>query len=251
MDCDIPEGHFWKDYNDEQLSKLVDIIFSVYRQRGFPYYPRPTPSEIEDLLKKASQKSWLDLVEDKTIKQSMFGLSSAWSYFPHAWSVKCNKANTPHEVFTDDSLFKKAIRKRLKYGTYISDSGIRKALKLASGGQSVSNFRPSAAAAIYDFFGGGHVYDMSSGYGGRLLGAIISRSVKSYTGVDPCVATYEGLVSLAGDFKPNKKIELHNLGSEVFNPPEQMMDICFTSPHYFDTEKYSNEETQSYKKYPT
>ena len=29
------------------------------------------------------------------------------------------------------------------------------------------------------------------------------------------------------------------------------MDLCFTSPPYFDTEKYSDEETQSFKKYPT
>ena len=29
------------------------------------------------------------------------------------------------------------------------------------------------------------------------------------------------------------------------------MDLCFTSPPYFDTEKYSDEETQSYKKFPT
>ena len=28
------------------------------------------------------------------------------------------------------------------------------------------------------------------------------------------------------------------------------MDLCFTSPPYFDTEKYSDEETQSYVKYP-
>jgi hypothetical protein len=27
--------------------------------------------------------------------------------------------------------------------------------------------------------------------------------------------------------------------------------LCFTSPPYYDTEKYSNEATQSYKKYPS
>ena len=27
--------------------------------------------------------------------------------------------------------------------------------------------------------------------------------------------------------------------------------MCFTSPHYFDTEKYSDELTQSYIKFPT
>ena len=48
----------------------------------------------------------------------------------------------------------------------------------------------------------------------------------------------------------DKKVELHKLGSEVFRPKEKV-DLCFTSPPYFDTEKYSDEDTQSYMKYPT
>ena len=32
---------------------------------------------------------------------------------------------------------------------------------------------------------------------------------------------------------------------------KESLDLCFTSPPYFDTEKYSDEPTQSYIKYPT
>jgi DNA modification methylase len=49
----------------------------------------------------------------------------------------------------------------------------------------------------------------------------------------------------------NKEVELHKLGSEVFQPEDESVDLCFTSPPYFDTEKYSDEKTQSYIKYPT
>ena len=48
-----------------------------------------------------------------------------------------------------------------------------------------------------------------------------------------------------------KSVELHKLGSEVFQPDKESLDLCFTSPPYFDTEKYSDEKTQSFKKYPT
>ena len=48
-----------------------------------------------------------------------------------------------------------------------------------------------------------------------------------------------------------KSVELHKLGSEEFRPDANSLDLCFTSPPYFDTEKYSDEETQSFKKYPT
>jgi len=49
----------------------------------------------------------------------------------------------------------------------------------------------------------------------------------------------------------NKTIELHKVGSEDFWPPYCEVDLCFTSPPYYDWEKYSDEETQSYIKYPT
>jgi branched-chain amino acid transport system substrate-binding protein len=59
---------------------------------------------------------------------------------------------TPYKAFIDDDIFIRVIRRRLKMGTYISESGIRKMLKLFSNVQSVSNFRPTAAAAIYNNF---------------------------------------------------------------------------------------------------
>ena len=43
---------------------------------------------------------------------------------------------------------------------------------------------------------------------------------------------------------------MHQIGSEEFWPEKNSIDLCFTSPPYFDWEKYSDEETQSYKKYP-
>lgn len=244
-------SNFWSEFDTNQLNLLADSIMKEYRSKGFPYYTRLSPSECLLLKDTLRAKSWDSLVENDIVKQTMHGLGAIWAYFPHAFSVKCGKSKTVMEVFEDDVLFKKAILKRLKYGTTISDSGIRKCLKTASGAQGVSNFRPTAAAAIYDYFKAESVYDMSCGYGGRLLGAIISTHVKSYVGVDPCLDTYNGLCQLIDDFSDSKtSINIHNIGSEIFIPEENTIDLCFTSPPYFDTEKYSNEETQSYKKYP-
>lgn len=41
------------------------------------------------------------------------------------------------------------------------------------------------------------------------------------------------------------------MGSEEYEPLNNSLDVCFTSPPYFNTERYSNEESQSYKKYET
>jgi len=55
---------------------------------------------------------------------------------------------------------------------------------------------------------------------------------------------------LKNDFKL-KDIELFNIGSELYKPKKESLDLCFTSPPYFDTEKYSEEESQSYIKFET
>jgi hypothetical protein len=243
---------FWEGFTEEKINELADEVFNKYRSSGFPYYLRLDDRERKVLYNSLSSKSWKKLVVNNHVKQTMHGLGAIWAYFPNAWEVKCGKMLSPMEVFSNDTLFKKAILKRLKYGTYLSDSGIRKSLKTASGAQGVSNFRPTAAAAVYDCFGGGDVYDMSCGYGGRLFGAIISRKVNSYTGVEPCKKTYAGLLELEQDFNyPNKPIKITMCGSEDYKPPESSIDICFTSPPYFDTEKYDTDPSQSYLKFPT
>ena len=51
--------------------------------------------------------------------------------------------------------------------------------------------------------------------------------------------------------RPEIDIELHKIGSEDYDPEPGSIDLCFTSPPYFSTERYSNEDSQSYKKFPS
>jgi hypothetical protein len=181
----------------------------------------------------------------------MHGLSLAWHYFPHSFNVKCNNKLTPYEAFHNDKIFKEVIRKRLKIGTYISDSGIRKMLKIYSGVQGVSNFRPTAAAYIYQKYApNGVVWDMSGGWGGRLLGAI-KAGVNTYIATEPSSLTCDGLIKLAEDFHNTMNYEINCCGSEEYKPIQSSLDLCFTSPPYFDLELYADEPTQSFVKYKT
>lgn len=132
----------------------------------------------------------------------------------------------------------------------MSDNGLRKMIKIFTGTQAVSNFRPTASASIYNYFcnKGDTVLDMSCGYGGRLLGSHLSNM--KYIGFEPCVETYNGLRQMVDDF--NMDATIFNIGSEVGNSiKSKSIDLCFTSPPYYNTEKYSNEPTQSYIKYPS
>lgn len=188
--------------------------------------------------------------ENKLIKQTMHGLSLCWSYHPHHYEIQCNNMKTVYEAFHDDTMLRKVIRKRMKMGDNMSDNGLRKMLKIFSGVQCVSNFRPTASAAIYSLFceKGDLVYDMSAGFGGRALGAHLAGM--RYVGVDPSTNSYQGVSNMIHDFGFNS--DIFQQGSETATIlKDNTVDLCFTSPPYFDCEKYSEEETQSYIKYPT
>ncbi len=77
----------------------------------------------------------------------------------HAWGIKCGKMKTPMEIWEDEEHLKKGLNKILS-GTFfqkkpahmITESDMRSMLRRYSGTQMVSNFRPTAAAALYDVF---------------------------------------------------------------------------------------------------
>jgi hypothetical protein len=165
-------------------------------------------------------------------------------------------------VFTDDESFLKAIERRTKLGNAFSDSGLRKILRTFSSTQSVSNFRPTAAAAVYHRLlpdEGGVVWDMSAGFGGRVLGALACDRVDRYIGTDPSTCAMDGVREMAEELVPmaeqfgrrTLEVELHQVGSEDFVPERNSLDLCFTSPPYFGWEHYSDAASQSHKKFPT
>lgn len=248
-DVFVNEAH-WRNMCANDLEYFIYLIFNYYRQEGFPYYSTDMEYRQKEF-NKLVKYDRTNLFQDDVVKQTMHGLGLAWSYFPHAFDVKCGDKTTPYEAFMNDDIFLKVIRKRLKMGTYMSDSGIRKMLKIFSGVQGVSNFRPTAAAAIYDTFAkNGVVWDMSGGWGGRLLGAITS-GVKEYFATEPSELTFNGLHDLAEDFAGDMNYTIFKCGSESWLPEKNMFDLCFTSPPYFDLEKYADEPSQSYIKYNT
>jgi len=240
----------WENKTDKELEKYINDILKHYRKYGYPYHKFTLDEKIEEFNKFKNYDS-KSLLKDKEIHQTMHLLGVAWSYFPHHLEISCDNRPAPIEYFNEDNLFRNVIRKRLKTGTYITDGGIRKAFKILGGSKSVSNFRPSAARCIYDnYLNGEVVYDFSSGFGGRLFGALASNKVTTYIGTDPSIKTYNGLVEIKNDFSYlNKTVEIYNKGSEDLVLPNNSIELCFSSPPYFYLEKYSLESTQSYIKY--
>lgn len=124
------------------------------------------------------------------------------------------------------------------------------------------------------------VYDSSSGWGGRIIGAMSSRKKVHYVGTDPNPDNYiqelgKSRYEYVADFynrncvddfsetfgkffsveKQGNTYEVFQDGSELIknNPEFQKykgkLDFAFTSPPYFNREQYSQDENQSFKAY--
>jgi hypothetical protein len=233
----------------------VEAIFAHYRVVGFPFYNLKRHERVARL-KSLLAFDHSTILKNGIVRQTMHGVGLCWHYHPHAWKIKCGNMKTPMEVFTDDDLFKQAIAKRLTLGTYVSDGAIRKALSTFTGTQKCSNFRPTAAASIYQHLlpsKGGTTWDFSGGYGGRLLGALACHRVRRYVATEPATMTFEGLQEMVAELVPlsGRKlvVDLHRLGSEDFQPDRNSLDLVFSSPPYAAHELYSDEPSQSFIKF--
>jgi len=112
-----------------------------------------------------------------------------------------------------------------------------------------SQFRPSAAKLIYSMFKSKDVLDFSSGWGDRLNAFLSCANTESYFGIDPNTNLYQGYNQQIQEFNTNKKISMNHGCSEDIKIPENSFDTVFTSPPYFNIERYTQEPNQSWKKY--
>jgi hypothetical protein len=204
---------------------------------------------ISDINKVMSSKSCL---KGNDLCKNMAGLGSLWGYFPHFMDVKVGKMSLADKM-TDPKVVEQIIEKTAVFcmkheGGKVSRNRVFQSLK-AYNGHHVSNFRPVAARDIYDSLIGrsANVFDPCSGWGGRLIGAIGS-GCKSYVGVDASAKTVDGFKDLIKDGNLTEAKVVYS-AIEDFEIKHPFADIAFTSPPYFDAEKYSDDETQSWKRY--
>ena len=120
------------------------------------------------------------------------------------------------------------------------------------GFQHVNEFQPYLARDIYKKYckNGDRVLDPCAGWGGRMLGAVSSLLDLRYVATDPSTLTYDGLLQLREFLEVDeKRVKLYNKPFEELKLKPESFDFVFTSPPYFDTEHYADEESQSMNKF--
>lgn len=96
------------------------------------------------------------------------------------------------------------------------------------------------------------VLDPCGGWGGRMIGCASIPNTR-YTCCEPATDTFNGLYRLGlwlSTLQPSFYFNLKCIPYEEFTTNERF-DIALTSPPYYDTEKYSDEETNSLNRYKT
>ena len=240
------------DPGSKEEDNLVELAFRDARKRGFPYLPHGPDLVRREFSKLREAEPTFDF-EKRILRQTTQGVTLANTYHPEMMGVLCREPYSPLSLFHDDEKLKMAIRRFLRYGDAFSDKGIRLATTMERRSQSVGNFRPTAARAVYSYFQPELVVDFCAGWGGRLLGAM-SLGIP-YVGIDPNTVSLAANQKMAEDVAKEFNLPVPELvcacAEDVLGQGRWNPDLIFTSPPYFNVEKYSDEPTQSYLRYPT
>ena len=173
-------------------------------------------------------------------------------HMPHFWSVSNWKGVSVLDLACDSTIMYKALWANLRMHSTPYISEIRRSHCMVGGLSNVTKYRAPLAKAIVKGFGAKSVLDPCAGWGGRMLGALAAEA--SYTGYEPCSKTVEGLKGILADLPKDvsEKCKIINHPAEIGLLENNVYyDLILTSPPYFNLESYSNEDTQSMKKYNT
>ena len=239
---------------DDEREELIQWLFNLIRSRDNAV---PLHTWSDDIFNKiVSGLCDIDtytIYQDGSFSLNNMGANILTQFFPEILGVVKSGKVSHRDFFKDDKRLIGYCRTVLKYCT--SPLEMFKMMSFR-GSSRCYNFRPATAKALYELYGKDNckVLDTSSGFGGRLLGFFTAKNTSEYVGIDPNTADSCNRFILYMSRYFNKKAYVNKIGSEDFtveNYPqyENYFDISFTSPPYFDTEKYSDDITQSHVKF--
>ena len=238
--------------------QVIEDVFNIYRSINIVPINYYTEQGLYNAIRNFSSSNYNE------VKNGIIGLGNNQGQsinrflFPNMMTAepKGRGSNSLKDRFNDDTKLRRAIRICFEFRTgdnLASPTALRRALELVTG-ENVQNFKPQNARAIVEYLCPvlwGNVYDYSAGYGGRLLGISSSNMRYNYVGVDPNTETVEYLNYLNDciyEATGNRGTILKNV-SEVVVPED--VDLAFSSPPYFNLEKYSDEPTQCMNQFTT
>jgi hypothetical protein len=251
-------GRDWQALPDSSRERVLEGCFSYWRSHGFPYDRVDDENIRQDVLglsRSNSSRIW----NVAGLYGSTAGLRSVNFFHPLMWSVRSRGAYAPIDRFQCDLSLRRILRRALNIWPdkfSVNATNLRSMLRTFSRTTRVSNFRPTIAKAIIERFSevGQTVLDFSSGYSGRLLGSVVAQ--RPYIGIDPSFDQIQGGWSVVDALRRLGVVDVDILLCQ--GPAEDLLagfpkgaaHLIFSSPPYFDRERYSDEPSQSYIRFP-
>ena len=289
-----------KNYNKHasSVNQFFPTMLKTRVQNGSIYdwftdeYKHKFQKVIKRILKRDSMYNWSKCVlDDEEIPENFFIVQHKHNAVESMYKTlsveevekldEKHKTNLPKELDGDTYKFlvRNVLRGPKQTKLKLFPTGIQ-AFRLGLG-QPAVNFPPLTARYLYEHYTNHikqdtplNIYDPSSGWGGRILGAMSSLKKIHYIGTDPNTDNYidelgKSRYEYVADFFNNEVLESNpfweeekntfhyfQMGSELigkhpdFQQYKGKLDMVFTSPPYFDREQYSDDEEQSFKAYP-
>lgn len=244
----------WAAADDAGKKAIEKEVFDIYRSKNIVPIYYYTVEGCQDLVYDLASKR--KRVVDETIQvgnNEGLPLGRFWFENMQDAYTRDNKEVSLRSRFLNDTKLKRAINLCYKHRDEgelaVVPKNLRRAFDLVDGG-SIQNFKPMNARAVWEYICPtlfGNVLDFSSGYGGRMMGAMTSRMRYNYTGIEPNTKTYRGLVAmgeLLTECGQGNGYSMHCIPSEEFDPEPEFYNAAFSSPPYFNLETYSDEPTQ-------
>lgn len=243
---------------EEEKVLATEMLSDFYREHGFPY-PTLTPDELlKHFMHLANTNQNTILKEDNILSiNNQNGLPIFKHFSPHFFDVKSGKRTSKLsmvETFENDDLLKKVIKNRLDQGFNMTGNMLKQGLANSRIAYQASIFNPTIAKYIYSKYTkeGDIIYDYSMGFGQRLIAALSLPYKIKYIGVDPLLKTVQSNQNIFNFFNVNrpmlnKDVELICTGAEDYCDENYFgkVKLAFSSPPYWNIEKYSNDIEQS------
>ena len=250
-------GSEWAKFSSPKRNGLLAAAFTHWRRSGFPYFElsaEQLAAEFERLKNQHTDSAF----QKQGALGSCLGLRVANYFQPGMWSVRVSRYRCPMDVFLDDELLHGAIERAWsiwpdRFGA--NSSNLRRMLKTFSHTAAVSNFRPTLARAIIERFSepGSSVLDFSAGFGGRLIGCLTLD--RNYIGIEPCSDQVDGMRK---SIHALRSLRHSSATARIYQGRAERVlkrinsgsvDLVFSSPPYFNWERYSNDDSQSFVRY--
>ena len=236
---------------EEDKQKQIDIIFNEIRKINvFPIFYFNEDGIKEEIQKAIDRKVGID---DEVNIFYHEGLVLLDYLFPNLHYVNTLSGNMI-ERFYDDNKLKECIRDYIITRPIYNMRTVFFSTARFKWNTAI-NYSPMRAKAIYEKFcpKDGVIYDFCAGFGGRMLGALSSSKNFTYIGTDPNTETYENLLK-EGTYieevtERKNSFKIYNECAENLDLKEKSVDFVFSCPPFFDLERYTDEETQSYIRY--